>query len=59
LRKKFGLGATIPRDYTFDSDNLIGRDKLAMLVIRKLDGGREVNQVNRARPDAIQKTLGV
>jgi hypothetical protein len=43
------LGVAIPKDYTFDSDNLIGRDVLASLVVRELDGGGEVNRVDRVK----------
>jgi hypothetical protein len=51
---------SIPKDYTFDSDNLIGRDILASLAVRELDGGGEVNRVDRVRAvTAIQKVLAV
>ncbi len=43
------LGVAIPRDHTFDSDNLIGREVVAALVVRELDGGGEVNRVDRVR----------
>lgn len=39
----------VPKTYTFDSDHLIGREVVATLVVRELDGGGEVNRVDRVR----------
>ena len=43
------LGMAVPKTYTFDSDHLIGREIVATLVVRELDGGGEVNRVDRVR----------
>ena len=43
------LAMPVPRTYTFDSDHLIGREVIATLVVRELDGGGEVNRVDRVR----------
>jgi hypothetical protein len=43
------LGMAVPKTYTFDSDHLIGREVVATLVVRELDGGGEVNRVDRVR----------
>lgn len=52
------LGLPIPKDYTFDSDYLIGREVIVALVVRELDGGGEVNRVDRVRAvRAIQQRL--
>lgn len=43
------LASPVPRTYTFDSDHLLGREVLATLVVRALEGGGEVNRVDRVR----------
>lgn len=43
------LAMPVPKSYTFDSDHLIGREVTATLVVRELDGGGEVNRVDRVR----------
>ena len=43
------LAMPVPKTYTFDSDHLIGREVVATLVVRELDGGGEVNRVDRVR----------
>lgn len=43
------LAMPVPKSYTFDSDHLIGREVIATLVVRELDGGGEVNRVDRVR----------
>ena len=43
------LAMPVPKSYTFDSDHLIGREVVATLVVRELDGGGEVNRVDRVR----------
>ncbi len=43
------LAMPVPRAYTFDSDHLIGREVIATLVVRELDGGGEVNRVDRVK----------
>ena len=43
------LATRVPRTYTFDSDHLIGREVIVTLVVRELDGGGEVNRVDRVR----------
>lgn len=47
------FAAAIPKDYTFDSDHLIGREVVVTLVVRELDGGGEVNRVDSVR--AVRK----
>ena len=43
------LAMPVPKSYTFDSDHLIGREVIATLVVRELDGGGEVNRVDKVR----------
>ena len=43
------LGVPIPRDYAFDSDNRLGREVVATVMVRELEGGGEANRVERVR----------
>jgi hypothetical protein len=43
------LAMPVPKSYTFDSDDLIGREVIATLVVRELESGGEVNRVDRVR----------
>jgi hypothetical protein len=36
-----------PIAYNFDSDRLVGREAMATLVVRELNGGEEGNRVDR------------
>ncbi len=40
---------TVSKSYVFDSDDLIGKEVTATLVVRELDGGGEVNRVDRVK----------
>jgi hypothetical protein len=43
------LAVPIPKEYTLDTDTLIGREALATVMVRELDGGGEANRVERVR----------
>jgi hypothetical protein len=49
------MAMAVPKSYTFDSDHLIGREVIATLVVRELDGGGEVNRVDRVRAVAKEQ----
>lgn len=43
-------GADIPIDYTFDSDDLLGRKVILTVVVNTKDDGTEFNRVEAIRP---------
>jgi hypothetical protein len=44
------FNADIPTDYTFDSDDLIGRKVVLTVVVDSKDDGTEFNRVDAVRP---------
>ena len=50
------LAVPIPKEFTLNTDNLIGREVLATVLVKELEGGGEANRVERVRPvKAIQR----
>lgn len=43
-------GVEIPREWTFDSDKLIGRECIAVVLVRTADDGSEFNKIDALKP---------
>ncbi len=39
----------VPADYDLDTDDLVGREVMAYVIVKELVGGGEVNRVERVR----------
>lgn len=50
-------GLDIPRDYTFDSDDLIGKTVILVLVIREREDGTQFNRIDSVRAVPRQAQL--
>jgi hypothetical protein len=49
-------GADVPQEYTFDSDDLLGRKVVLTVVVNTKDDGSEFNRVDAVKPYRQPKT---